>query len=258
MSKRRVLPILVALWILAVTAACVPVCNWDWSPFVGVGECRTRLDDDTLDRLRLSMGPTVEMQPGGTREFSLGVVECCYIFEPVDACATWSVEPSDGASIDAQTGVFTVEDAVPGGEVYTVTADVEDRRRLVSIDAYVFTPEADPLGRNWREEAQLACDTLEEVASEEPIGELQFRADGSFSVTWMPFELYRDYWGSYRYDSEGGTLDLAVEGGNHVPEDVDGSGSFVIDEDGRLVLQDMWLGTWMEGTGGANCGHIFN
>jgi hypothetical protein len=95
------------------------------------------------------------------------------------------------------------------------------------------------------------------VAPEEPIGELQFRADGTLSVTWMPFEVYRDYWGSYQYDSKGGTLDLAIEGGNYVPEDVDGSGSFAIDEDGRLVLKDMWLGTWMRSTGGANCGHIF-
>jgi hypothetical protein len=74
----------------------------------------------------------------------------------------------------------------------------------------------------------------------------------------MPFELYRDYWGTYRYDSEEGTLDLAIEGGNYVPEDVDGSGYFVVDEEGQLVLKDMWLGTWMSGTGDANCGHIFN
>ena len=204
------------------------------------------------------MGDTLAMQPGETWEFSPGVVECCYVFEPVDACATWSASPTDGATIDAETGVFTVDPGTASGKVFTVTADVEDGRRLVSIEVYVFTPEANPLARNWREEAQLACDTLEEVAPEEPIGELQFRADGTFSVTWMPFELYRDYWGSYRYDSEGGTLDFAIEGGNYVPEDVDGSGSFVIDEDGRLVLKDMWLGTWMGSTGGANCGHIFN
>ena len=257
MGRRRVLPILVAACVLVVTAACVPVCNWDWFPFVG-GDCRTRLDDDTLDRLTLSMGPTVEMQPGGTREFTLGVVECCYFFEPVDACATWSVEPSDGASINSRTGVFILDDGVASGEVFTVTADVEDGRRLVSIEVHVFTPGANPLVRNWGEEAQLACDTREEVAPEEPIRELQFRADGTFSVTWMPFEVYRDYWGNYRYDSEGGTLDLAIEGGNYVPEDVDGSGSFVIDEEGRLVLKDMWLGTWMASTGDANCGHIFN
>jgi hypothetical protein len=204
------------------------------------------------------MGPTLEMEPGGTHEFSLGVVECCYFFEPVDACATWSVEPSDGASINSRTGVFTLDDGVASGDVFTVTADVEDGRRLVSIQVHVFTPGANPLVRNWREEAQLACDTLEEVAPEEPIGELRFRADGTFSVTWMPFELYRDYWGTYRYDTDEGTLDLAIEGGNYVTEDVDGSGSFVIDEEGQLVLKDMWLGTWMSSTGDANCGHIFN
>ena len=84
------------------------------------------------------------------------------------------------------------------------------------------------------------------------------RSDGTFSVTWMPFEVYRDYWATYRYDSEQGTLDLAIEGGNHVPEDVDGSGSFVIDEDGCLLLKGMWLGTWRSSTGDASCGHIFD
>jgi hypothetical protein len=221
------------------------------------GGCRHSLDQETLERLTLSMEPTLQMKPGDKREFSLGVVECCYVFEPVDTCVTWSLSPEIGATIDSETGVFVVDPSTPSGETFTVTADVEEGRRLVSIDVYVYTPEDNPLVGNWREEVQFECGTWQELTPEEPIGELQFRADGSFSVTWMPFEIYRDYWGSYRFDLEDGALYLATSGGNYVPEDVDGSGSWEIDEEGRLVLSDMWLGTPHGGSETVNCGHRF-
>jgi len=253
----RVLWTSVLVWVLLVTVACVPQWLCGWLPFGLGGGCRVVLDEDTLSRLRLTMNSSVEMQPGETHEFSLGVVECCYVFETVDACATWSVEPSEGASIDAETGLFTVEPGTPSGEVYTVTADIENGRRLVSVEVYVYTPEANPLVGLWREEAQLACDTYEDEVPEERIRELRFDADGTLSVTWMPFEIYRDYWGSYQFDSEQGSLHLDIEGGNYVPEDVDGSGSFLIDDQGRLVLRDMWLGAPYGGSGVAHCGHRF-
>lgn len=114
------------------------------------------------------------------------------------------------------------------------------------------------VGAWWAEEVQFDCETLEEVTPEEPIGELAFESDGVFSVTWMPFETYRDYWGTYEIDAETGAIELHVEGGNHVPDDIDGSGFYAIDEQGRLVLSEMWLGTRFEGTGAAACGHRFN
>lgn len=257
MAGRRTLIVLVALGILVVTVACVPTCSWNWLPFGLGGDCRRGLDEDTLNRLSLVMGGTLAMQPGETWEFSPGVVECCYVFEPVDACATWSVSPTDGATIDAETGVFTVDPGTPSGKVFTVTADVENGRRLVSVDVYVYTPEANPLFGIWREEAQFSCETDEEVVPEERIGELSFGANGSFSVTWHPFEIYKDYWGTYTFDLNQGTLDLTGAEGNYVPEDLDGSGSWFIDEDGRLVLRDMWLGAPRGGSGIVNCGHRF-
>lgn len=65
---------------------------------------------------------------------SLGVVECCPYFAPVEACATWSVDPTKGASINPDTGVLTVDAETPSGSVFTVSADVENGRRVVSID----------------------------------------------------------------------------------------------------------------------------
>jgi hypothetical protein len=220
-------------------------------------ECTVVLDEDTLNRLELSMDQTVQMRPGETRTFSLGVVECCVYFAPVEACATWSVDPTEGASVDPDTGVFTVDAATPSGSVFTVSADVENGRRVVSTEVHVFTPQDNPLVGTWKEEAQFACGTGEEAVPEERIGELRFGADGRFSVTWMPFEVYKDYWGTYAYDLVQGTLDLVVIGGNYIPDDVDGSGLFSFDEQGRLILRDMWLGSPRDGTGSANCGHRF-
>ena len=254
---KRALLALVLLLVLLQAVSCVPQWAWELLPFGSDAGCGARLDEETLDRLTLSMNPTLEMRPGEERDFSLGVVECCYYFEPVETCTTWSVDPSDGASIDHETGSFSVGPGTPGGEVFTVTADVEDGRRLVSIEVYVYTPEDNPLVGIWREEAQLGCEDYEEVAPEERIGELRFGADGTFSVTWHPFEIYRDYWGMYAFDSKRGALDLWGAEGNYVPDDVDGSGSFLMDEQGRLVLKDMWLGAPHGGSGIANCGHRF-
>ena len=220
-------------------------------------ECPVVLDEDTLNRLALSMDQTVQMRPGETRTFSLGVVECCHYFEPVEACATWSVDPTEGVSIDPDAGVFTVDAATPSGSVFTVSAEVENGRSVVSIEVHIFTPQDNPLVGIWKEEAQFACDTGAEAVPEEIIRELRFHADGRFSVTWTPFEVYKDYWGTYAYDLEQGTLDLAVTGGNYIPDDVDSSGLFSFDNQGRLILRDMWLGRPHDGTGSANCGHRF-
>lgn len=250
--------VLLMVILLALLSACIPTTAPPSSTSTPVPtECIEGLDEETLERLRLSLEPTVEMQPGATRQFSLGVVECCYYFQEVAACATWSVSPAEGAHIDPDSGVLTIEATTPSGSVFTVSADVEKGRRVVSIDVHVFTPEDNPFVGIWREEAQFACDSGEELTPEERIRELRFRADGSFSVTWMPFEVYRDYWGTYEYDLATGNLSLQVTEGNYVPDDIDGSGSFAFDEQGRLLLQDIWLGSPHGSTGPAHCGHRF-
>ncbi len=55
------------------------------------------------------------------------------------------------------------------------------------------------------------------------IGEVIFRTDGTFAVTWAPFETYVDYWGTYRFDPGTGELTLTPDGGNFIPADVAGS-----------------------------------
>jgi len=222
------------------------------------GACDTVLDEDTLNRLVLSLDESVAMQPGQERAFSLGVVACCTYLQPVEACATWSLEPAKGATIDKESGVLRLDGTTPSGSVYTVSADVEEGRRTVSVDVHVYTTEADRLVGTWKEVAQFACDSGAEEIPEQIIEELRFQADGGFSVTWAPIEVYKDYWGTCTYVTGESTIDLAVSGGNYVPDDLDGRGSFQLDEQGRLILSDVWLGHPQGVTGPARCGHRFS
>ena len=209
-----------------------------------------------------SLGATVGMHPGDSVALVLGVFdyEVCgtgiRCFVPVLAPATWSVTPDRGARVDAATGLLTIDPATASGSVFTVRAEVEGGRHVVDTRVHVYTPETNPLFGYWREEAQLSCGSGAEVAPALPIQELVFDSDGTFAVTWVPFESYRDYWGTYTYDLAQGTLELTVTGGNTIPADVDGTGRFALDATG-LVLSELWLGTPSLASSPPNCGHRF-
>lgn len=210
-----------------------------------------------------SLGAAIGLRPGATVALALGVFdyEVCgtgiRCFVPMPVSAAWTTAPASGAQIDRDRGVLTIEPATPGGTVFTVSAVVDGGRHTVKSEVFVFTPETNPLLGFWREEAQRTCGTGEEVVPDLPIAELVFSADGTFAVTWIPFESYIDYWGTYTFDLTRGTLDLVVTGGNTIPPDVDGQGGFAFDATGRLVFTDLWLGTPRPGSGPAHCGHRF-
>jgi hypothetical protein len=226
-------------------------------PDAGQSACEAPLDEETLATLRLGFEHNLAMRPGQVRTIHLGVVECCYLFEPIAACATFAVSPDDLATIDPTTGELEIHATASHGDVVTVTADVEDGRHQVTIDIHVYTPEENPLFGYWREAALLSCDDGEELPYHDRIEELRFRADGTVLVTWLPFEIYVDYWADYTYDLADGSLALQVNGGNYVPTDVGEAGTFSIDAEGRLILEDLWLGTASGSTADPACGHVF-
>ena len=80
----------------------------------------------------------------------------------------------------------------------------------------------------------------------EPVRELIFKADGHYSVTWAPFETYKDYWGAWRYDAATRVLTLSVEGGNYQPSDRVLSGEVSADAH-QLSLGAISLGAPREG-----------
>lgn len=109
----------------------------------------------------------------------------------------------------------------------------------------------------------FSCETHEQCETEPvvpagPIQELVFRADGSFGVTWTPFEVYVDYWGAYSFDLQTGHIELEITGGNYVPPDFSCLPDCRFSIEGReLRLRDTWLGTSQKFGGPRACGHVF-
>jgi hypothetical protein len=216
------------------------------------------IDEQTLYRLEISIGKSGQAQPGDRLELQVGTTECCYVFQPVAVKTLWSVDPQAGAKIDSRTGVLEIAADVPSGTTYTVTADIQDGRKRLTAQIKIYTPQANPLVGVWHESKQIDCQTLEisELQGESSLRELVFKADGTFQATFTPFEIYHDYWGTYTFDPEKGTLQLKVVSGNYTPENLDLQGEYQIDGTGALVLKHIWLGRRESGalTG---CGHIF-
>lgn len=214
------------------------------------------LDEETLARLTLSIWPGGQAKPGETIEIQVGTNECCYVFQPVLADVRWSVEPADGARIDSETGVLTIAQDVKSGARFTVTADVEDGRKQISAPLTIYRLEDNPLIGTWHEFEAIPCGGASLPESEDPVRELVFKADGTFQATFTPFEIYHDYWGTYQIDLANHTLTMAVTDGNFIPTSLDLEGFFEFDEEGRLVLKEMWLGR-REPTDAQGCGHRF-
>lgn len=177
--------------------------------------------------------------------------------EPLEACMQWSIEPASAGSID-QDGLLTVAGGLEPGTTFVVTADVEDGRRILTVDLEIYVPIDAPVVGTWSEVGRLTCGDYIEVAAEpEPVNEVVFFDTGDFWVTWTPFEVYVDYWGSFDYDEATDTVTMTSEGGNYVPKDFDLEGTAAVDPDtGRLVLTDMWFGQPQFETVTVACGHV--
>ncbi len=223
----------------------------------GTGCALPSLTQDQIDNLQLWAGFDTAVPIGGSRQISLTVLAAGPP-EPIEACVDWSVAPAEGASIDAD-GLVSVDASATAGTIYTVTADVEDGRRILTIDLPAYVPVEAPLVGFWSEVGQIPCmGPPDPVTPESIIYELQFVDTGDFRVTWMPFELYVDYWGTWTWDEGTGALSMTVAGGNYEPVDLDLDGTASVDEaSGQLTLTDMWLGTPQGGVAPAQCGHVF-
>jgi len=205
------------------------------------------------------------MKPGDERQLQLGYMQCCVYSVPVQAQVFWSVAPvNSGLTVDG-SGILRAAPDIEAGQTFLVMANVENGRRILTETVPIWTRESNPLVGYWHQVAETSC-FGQDIPSTVPIHEMMFGANGKFSVTWYPFEVYVDYWGTYELDLERRSIRLAVDHGNYVPKDIRGDGMFELEQIGtysdgspryRLRLRNVWLGRHQSDAGPAGCGLVF-
>lgn len=178
--------------------------------------------------------PKANVAPGGTIEI------------PLRCTSNWSVTGPARLSEDRRTA--SIDPDAPPGAIVSVGFDhvrgrVDSRFQVIGRDEVVLT-------------GARAQQGIEGCGVTERIGELEFGIGNRFSVTFMPFETYRDYWGTYTFDAATGRLRLQVEGGNFVPSGLDLEGQAELSS-GRLVLRDMFLGSRQGAVPQGSCTYRF-
>ncbi len=183
---------------------------------------------------RVQVTPKVNVAPAGTLEL------------PLSCTSDWSV--SGPATLSPDRTILTIDlDAEPGATISIgflhAGKAVAARLAVIGRDTVVLT------GRRSQQRME-GCDVPDKV------GELEFYPGNRFAVTFMPFETYQDYWGTYAFDPASGRLALKVEGGNFVPPGLDLEGQAEL-SGGRLVLREMFLGSRQGHTAAGGCTYFF-
>ena len=191
-------------------------------------------------------GPN-DMQPGESAQMVLAGPQClrCAPLLAIDAPVVWSVTPPVGVHVDVESGLVTVNSGAPIGSTYTLTADVGEF--TVTKEIIIYSAGANPLVGVWTE------------SGTGNIRQLLFTSTGEFAVTVNPYEHYQDYWGNYIFDTFTTSIQLTATGANQTAPDGQGTGTFTIDESGRLTLEGICLGGWDVSTQllEMNCDHEF-
>ncbi|WP_449258452.1 hypothetical protein [Chlorobium limicola] len=176
--------------------------------------------------------------PGDTLKLEIKAVTSPYFFPmaetSVDVRTEWQVVPETGITIDQKRGQLVVGRDVQDGTLFTISAKIRKKGNVRDNTLYVYTKKANPFAGYWEEEGGN-------------IEELIIKPDRTFSVTAIPFEIRKDYWGTVSFDLQSGSITFTAEHGNTVPKDIDLNGSFRFDDEGRLVLEGIYFGTLIPG-----------
>jgi len=115
-----------------------------------------------------------------------------------------------------------------------------------------------PLGGLWRQ-ASVTC--ADGRVPDEKVDELAFGSETDpdfYSVTYAPFETYKDYWGKARFDLGRGEFAFTVDHGNFVPPGLDLEGRVKL-EGNSLTLSEAWLGDRAPGAAASpGCTYVFS
>ena len=153
--------------------------------------------------------------------------------EPTACLSDWRVSNPRAVTLAEDRKSIAIAPDAPAGEAVTISYMAAGKRReaqirIVAKDAVVLTGTR----------SQQAI----ERCRAEAVQELVFSDDGHFSVTFHPFETYKDYWGSYSFEAASAKLTLKIEGGNNIVTAPEQTGTARYDADGKLVLDGFSFG----------------
>ena len=152
----------------------------------------------------------LSVQPGAQVKLTPWFTPQPGVMEDVDArCLTITEVSGPGQLLEDGRTVAVNPDAGDGSAVL-IRGTIGDT--AISGRIAVYDRSRLPIVGYWHQRP-------EECQGSEPMRELVFNGDGTFSATWMPFEVYKDFWGTFTYDAETRELVLTPAGGNHVPPD---------------------------------------
>jgi len=243
---------------IAALAACRP------APAQADDECLA----DPEARIAIGDGRPIALRPGATVTLHVVCTQHGFMESPVSVPVTWALDTKGLGTLDAKTGALAVAASARPGTRAKVNAELTVRgaRQRLQSEVVVIDPAPQPWAGTWQESARLACDANGKAGGPDPtptdkaplMRELVLNEDGSFTVTWFPFERYKDYWGTYTLDRKTGAVTFTVTGGNSVPPPgADLTGTLRIEPGVGLVLSDLYLGAPSGSTPPRACGHRF-
>jgi hypothetical protein len=198
---------------------------------------------------------SADLKPGEKRTLRIFVKRGAATFAP-QACATFQLGEGSPATIDGD--VLAIDPKARHGLPVVVEAKIPGVARAVTGQFRVFDASVNPVAGMWHEVNALPCKGQKKPTLVDEVREFELRPNGNFSVTFRPFETYRDYWGHYAYDSKEGTIELSIEEGNFIPTDFQGRGRFTFDKDGNMRVDGLWLGAQAGmAKNHPNCGYVF-
>lgn len=157
-----------------------------------------------------------------------------YGFSPVpfNCASDWQVRPPEHASVDPIAGTLSIQKSAPRGAIinisYVAAARTwETQVKIVGHDETVV------FGK-WSERVEGNC------AVSHLIKEFELLPSGTFSVTYEPFETYRDFWGEYVFEQDTGALRMTVTGGNRRPTASSLTAHARLSASGALVIDQMF------------------
>lgn len=197
------------------------------------------------------LGPPVARQ--GT-ELSISVHEPVGAYAPrpipPEFISNWKASPAGQVKVSTNGAKLSVLPTAKPGANVTISASFCGKREISRTIRIVGKDEPVITGL-WREQSKSCTGET----PRDPVNELEIKDIGEFSITYFPFESYRDFWGKAEFDYAAGTLAMTTTGGNRVPSNAKLSGKATLTPDGKLVLDGFFL-SQPETTGG-ECRYVF-